>query len=101
MKNLITIKMYAELYNLEESGIRQRCNRGTFLTSVKIGNQWFIDKREYPVNWNSRSVEIVSKLLESLDYSIITKKDGLYFIAHEQEFLIPDNMAAVKKLLLS
>ncbi len=96
---MIVIKEYAKIHNLEESGVRQRCNRGTFLTSVKIGNQWFIDEREYPVNWNIRSVEAVAKLLESLEYSIITKNDGLYFLLDKKEILIPNNMAELKKLL--
>jgi len=45
-EELISLKKYAEMHNVDPATVRQKVLRGGFKTAKKLGRNWVIDKNE-------------------------------------------------------
>lgn len=50
---LISLREFADKWDLQPNSIRRRCRRGTIRSAVKIGRDWWIDDQELLIDYRT------------------------------------------------
>lgn len=60
MKNLVTLKRWAEEHGISPATARQNAGRGKYETAQKLGRDWFIDKDEPNIDRRVKSGKYIN-----------------------------------------